>query len=182
MWISSLTPPSRPLLTRYQAPPSKSSLVQLGLDENNQIRVYHYWGHVPPVSDGGTFRDLQGNLRLRMEVLFYAEHNHAPETRQQMFLTHLWTFSKRLVFVRKTNVRIERVCKAVCFSSSMFTSAVLTFVRLCAICIFFHHIFKYTSFYKYSSASCFVLLIPHRHTESKERKTPRIWKKGTLIQ
>ncbi|XP_037533352.1 centrosomal protein of 164 kDa [Nematolebias whitei] len=33
---------SIPLLTRYQAPSSKSSLVQLGLDENNQIRVYHY--------------------------------------------------------------------------------------------------------------------------------------------
>ncbi|KAM7413541.1 hypothetical protein PAMA_020763 [Pampus argenteus] len=33
---------SIPLLTRYQAPSTKSSLVQLGLDDNNQIRVYHY--------------------------------------------------------------------------------------------------------------------------------------------
>ncbi|KAM4566439.1 uncharacterized protein cep164 isoform 1-T3 [Odontesthes bonariensis] len=33
---------SIPLFTRYQAPSSKSSLVQLGLDDNNQIRVYHY--------------------------------------------------------------------------------------------------------------------------------------------
>ncbi|XP_037630813.1 centrosomal protein of 164 kDa-like isoform X2 [Sebastes umbrosus] len=33
---------SIPLFTRYQAPPTKSSLVQLGLDDNNQIRVYHY--------------------------------------------------------------------------------------------------------------------------------------------
>ncbi|XP_051255491.1 centrosomal protein of 164 kDa isoform X1 [Dicentrarchus labrax] len=31
-----------PLFTRYQAPSTKSSLVQLGLDDNNQIRVYHY--------------------------------------------------------------------------------------------------------------------------------------------
>lgn len=33
---------SIPLFTRYQAPPTKSNLVQLGLDDNNQIRVYHY--------------------------------------------------------------------------------------------------------------------------------------------
>ncbi|KAM6932983.1 uncharacterized protein cep164 [Xenentodon cancila] len=33
---------SIPLFTRYPAPASKSSLVQLGLDDNNQIRVYHY--------------------------------------------------------------------------------------------------------------------------------------------
>lgn len=33
---------SVPLFTRYRAPSSKSSLVQLGLDDNNQIRVYHY--------------------------------------------------------------------------------------------------------------------------------------------
>ncbi|XP_041796860.1 centrosomal protein of 164 kDa-like isoform X2 [Chelmon rostratus] len=33
---------SIPLFTRYQAPPTKSGLVQLGLDDNNQIRVYHY--------------------------------------------------------------------------------------------------------------------------------------------
>ncbi|XP_069003642.1 centrosomal protein of 164 kDa-like isoform X2 [Embiotoca jacksoni] len=33
---------SIPLFTRYQAPSSKSNLVQLGLDDNNQIRVYHY--------------------------------------------------------------------------------------------------------------------------------------------
>ncbi|XP_075957093.1 uncharacterized protein cep164 isoform X2 [Anarhichas minor] len=33
---------SIPLFTRYRAPPTKSSLVQLGLDDNNQIRVYHY--------------------------------------------------------------------------------------------------------------------------------------------
>ncbi|KAM3616745.1 uncharacterized protein V6R79_022552 [Siganus canaliculatus] len=33
---------SVPLFTRYQAPSSKSGLVQLGLDDNNQIRVYHY--------------------------------------------------------------------------------------------------------------------------------------------
>ncbi|KAK2912763.1 centrosomal protein of 164 kDa-like isoform X2 [Channa argus] len=33
---------SIPLFTRYQAPSSKSGLVQLGLDDNNQIRVYHY--------------------------------------------------------------------------------------------------------------------------------------------
>lgn len=33
---------SVPLFTRYQAPSAKSGLVQLGLDDNNQIRVYHY--------------------------------------------------------------------------------------------------------------------------------------------
>lgn len=33
---------SIPLFTRYRAPSSKSGLVQLGLDDNNQIRVYHY--------------------------------------------------------------------------------------------------------------------------------------------
>ncbi|XP_026221627.1 centrosomal protein of 164 kDa isoform X2 [Anabas testudineus] len=33
---------SIPLFTRYQAPSSRSGLVQLGLDDNNQIRVYHY--------------------------------------------------------------------------------------------------------------------------------------------
>lgn len=34
--------PSIPLFTRYRAASSKSGLVQLGLDDNNQIRVYHY--------------------------------------------------------------------------------------------------------------------------------------------
>ncbi|KAM4742133.1 uncharacterized protein cep164 isoform 2-T4 [Anableps anableps] len=34
--------PSIPLFTRYRAASSKNGLVQLGLDENNQIRVYHY--------------------------------------------------------------------------------------------------------------------------------------------
>ncbi|XP_039987698.1 centrosomal protein of 164 kDa-like [Xiphias gladius] len=33
---------SIPLFTRYRATSSKSGLVQLGLDDNNQIRVYHY--------------------------------------------------------------------------------------------------------------------------------------------
>ncbi|XP_049433034.1 centrosomal protein of 164 kDa-like isoform X2 [Epinephelus fuscoguttatus] len=33
---------SIPLFTRYRAPTTKSGLVQLGLDDNNQIRVYHY--------------------------------------------------------------------------------------------------------------------------------------------
>ncbi|XP_042343329.1 centrosomal protein of 164 kDa-like [Plectropomus leopardus] len=33
---------SIPLFTRYRAPSAKSGLVQLGLDDNNQIRVYHY--------------------------------------------------------------------------------------------------------------------------------------------
>ncbi|XP_029922379.1 LOW QUALITY PROTEIN: centrosomal protein of 164 kDa [Myripristis murdjan] len=33
---------SIPLFTRYQAPSSMSRLVQLGLDDNNQIKVYHY--------------------------------------------------------------------------------------------------------------------------------------------
>ncbi|XP_040902771.1 centrosomal protein of 164 kDa-like isoform X2 [Toxotes jaculatrix] len=33
---------SVPLFTRYRAPSSTSGLVQLGLDDNNQIRVYHY--------------------------------------------------------------------------------------------------------------------------------------------
>ncbi|KAM9317885.1 uncharacterized protein cep164 isoform 2-T3 [Pholidichthys leucotaenia] len=33
---------SIPLFTRYPAQSSKSGLVQLGLDNNNQIRVYHY--------------------------------------------------------------------------------------------------------------------------------------------
>lgn len=33
---------SIPLFTRYQASSTKSGLVQLGLDDNNQIRVYHY--------------------------------------------------------------------------------------------------------------------------------------------
>ncbi|XP_074534837.1 uncharacterized protein cep164 [Halichoeres trimaculatus] len=34
--------PSIPLFTRYQAPSAKSGLLQLGLDDNNQIRVFHY--------------------------------------------------------------------------------------------------------------------------------------------
>ncbi|XP_015257650.1 PREDICTED: centrosomal protein of 164 kDa-like [Cyprinodon variegatus] len=34
--------PSIPLFTRYQPASSKSGLIQLGLDDNNQIRVYHY--------------------------------------------------------------------------------------------------------------------------------------------
>ncbi|XP_054650660.1 centrosomal protein of 164 kDa-like isoform X2 [Dunckerocampus dactyliophorus] len=33
---------SIPLLTRYQASSSQNNLVQLGLDDNDQIRVYHY--------------------------------------------------------------------------------------------------------------------------------------------
>ncbi|XP_034557696.1 centrosomal protein of 164 kDa-like isoform X2 [Notolabrus celidotus] len=33
---------SIPLFTRYQPPSTKSGLLQLGLDDNNQIRVYHY--------------------------------------------------------------------------------------------------------------------------------------------
>ncbi|XP_034404233.1 centrosomal protein of 164 kDa-like [Cyclopterus lumpus] len=33
---------SIPLFTRYRAPSTKSGLVQLGLDDDNQIRVYHY--------------------------------------------------------------------------------------------------------------------------------------------
>ncbi|XP_030007920.1 centrosomal protein of 164 kDa isoform X2 [Sphaeramia orbicularis] len=33
---------SIPLLTRYRPPATKSGLVQLGLDDNNQIRVFHY--------------------------------------------------------------------------------------------------------------------------------------------
>uniref|UniRef100_A0A1A8A3R2 Centrosomal protein 164kDa n=1 Tax=Nothobranchius furzeri TaxID=105023 RepID=A0A1A8A3R2_NOTFU len=33
---------SVPLFIRYRPLPSQSSLVQLGLDDNNQIRVYHY--------------------------------------------------------------------------------------------------------------------------------------------
>ncbi|XP_062274733.1 centrosomal protein of 164 kDa-like isoform X1 [Scomber scombrus] len=33
---------SIPLFTRYRPPSTKSGLVQLGLDDNNQIRVYHY--------------------------------------------------------------------------------------------------------------------------------------------
>ncbi|CAJ1066140.1 centrosomal protein of 164 kDa-like isoform X1 [Xyrichtys novacula] len=33
---------SIPLFTRYQPPSAKSGLLQLGLDDNNQIRVYHY--------------------------------------------------------------------------------------------------------------------------------------------
>ncbi|XP_078102797.1 uncharacterized protein cep164 isoform X2 [Sander vitreus] len=33
---------SIPLFTRYPAPSTKSGLLQLGLDDNNQIRVYHY--------------------------------------------------------------------------------------------------------------------------------------------
>ncbi|XP_069039215.1 centrosomal protein of 164 kDa isoform X4 [Lepisosteus oculatus] len=34
--------PKVPLFPRSQNPPSRSGLVQLGLDENNQIKVYHY--------------------------------------------------------------------------------------------------------------------------------------------
>ncbi|XP_036006182.1 centrosomal protein of 164 kDa-like isoform X5 [Fundulus heteroclitus] len=34
--------PSIPLFTRYRAASSKNGLVQLGLDDNNQIRVYHH--------------------------------------------------------------------------------------------------------------------------------------------
>lgn len=41
--LQSLTLLSRPLFTRYQVPPPESGLVQLGLGDNNQIRVYHYW-------------------------------------------------------------------------------------------------------------------------------------------
>ncbi|XP_032363158.1 centrosomal protein of 164 kDa [Etheostoma spectabile] len=33
---------SIPLFTRYPVPSTKSGLLQLGLDDNNQIRVYHY--------------------------------------------------------------------------------------------------------------------------------------------
>ncbi|KAI1893274.1 hypothetical protein AGOR_G00122020 [Albula goreensis] len=33
---------SIPLLTRYRTPPSLSGLLQLSLDENNQIKVFHY--------------------------------------------------------------------------------------------------------------------------------------------
>ncbi|XP_046891733.1 centrosomal protein of 164 kDa-like isoform X1 [Hypomesus transpacificus] len=34
--------PTVPLLTRYRTPATMSGLVQLGLDDNNQIKVYHY--------------------------------------------------------------------------------------------------------------------------------------------
>ncbi|XP_045068930.1 centrosomal protein of 164 kDa isoform X5 [Coregonus clupeaformis] len=34
--------PSVPLFTRYRTPPTMSGLVQLSLDDNNQIKVYHY--------------------------------------------------------------------------------------------------------------------------------------------
>ncbi|XP_076876887.1 centrosomal protein of 164 kDa-like [Brachyhypopomus gauderio] len=34
--------PNVPLFTRYPAAPPTNGLVQLGLDENNQIKVYHY--------------------------------------------------------------------------------------------------------------------------------------------
>ncbi|XP_066522859.1 centrosomal protein of 164 kDa-like isoform X2 [Hoplias malabaricus] len=34
--------PNMPLFSRYRTPTSTSGLVQLGLDENNQIKVYHY--------------------------------------------------------------------------------------------------------------------------------------------
>ncbi|XP_063060946.1 centrosomal protein of 164 kDa-like [Engraulis encrasicolus] len=34
--------PALPLFTRYRPPSSLSGLVQLGLDESNQIKVYHY--------------------------------------------------------------------------------------------------------------------------------------------
>ncbi|XP_049322747.1 centrosomal protein of 164 kDa isoform X2 [Astyanax mexicanus] len=34
--------PSMPLFSRYRTPSSTSGLVQLSLDENNQIKVYHY--------------------------------------------------------------------------------------------------------------------------------------------
>ncbi|XP_029628518.1 centrosomal protein of 164 kDa isoform X2 [Salmo trutta] len=34
--------PSVPLFTRYRTPPTTSGLVQLSLDDNNQIKVYHY--------------------------------------------------------------------------------------------------------------------------------------------
>uniref|UniRef100_A0A3Q3F9I5 Centrosomal protein of 164 kDa n=1 Tax=Labrus bergylta TaxID=56723 RepID=A0A3Q3F9I5_9LABR len=40
--VLSLTQPFRPLFTRFQPPSTKSGLLQLGLDDNNQIRVYHY--------------------------------------------------------------------------------------------------------------------------------------------
>ncbi|XP_064157896.1 centrosomal protein of 164 kDa-like isoform X4 [Anguilla rostrata] len=42
-WLESRRKESSvPLLTRYRNPPSLSGLVQLSLDENNQIKVYHY--------------------------------------------------------------------------------------------------------------------------------------------
>ncbi|XP_036418790.1 centrosomal protein of 164 kDa-like [Colossoma macropomum] len=34
--------PNMPLFSRYRTPPSTSGLVQLSLDENNQIKVFHY--------------------------------------------------------------------------------------------------------------------------------------------
>ncbi|XP_035390005.1 centrosomal protein of 164 kDa-like isoform X3 [Electrophorus electricus] len=34
--------PNMPLFTRYRTPPSMNGLVQLSLDDNNQIKVYHY--------------------------------------------------------------------------------------------------------------------------------------------
>lgn len=46
--LQSLTLFSRPLFTRYQVPPPESGLVQLGLGDNNQIRVYHYWSRLAP--------------------------------------------------------------------------------------------------------------------------------------
>ncbi|XP_035241741.1 centrosomal protein of 164 kDa-like isoform X4 [Anguilla anguilla] len=42
-WLESRRKESSvPLLSRYRNPPSLSGLVQLSLDENNQIKVYHY--------------------------------------------------------------------------------------------------------------------------------------------
>ncbi|KAJ8369042.1 hypothetical protein SKAU_G00090700 [Synaphobranchus kaupii] len=42
-WLESRRKESSvPLLTRYRNPPSMRGLVQLSLDENNQIKVYHY--------------------------------------------------------------------------------------------------------------------------------------------
>ncbi|XP_061074400.1 centrosomal protein of 164 kDa-like isoform X2 [Conger conger] len=42
-WLESRRKESSiPLLTRYRNPPSLNGLVQLSLDENNQIKVYHY--------------------------------------------------------------------------------------------------------------------------------------------
>lgn len=42
--VFSSTKLDRPLFTRYRPPSSLGGLVQLGLDESNQIKVYHYWG------------------------------------------------------------------------------------------------------------------------------------------
>lgn len=62
--ILSLILPPRPLFTRFPTPLTESSKVQLGLDDNNEIRVYYYWTHGADSSPDVTATEDFGTLFL----------------------------------------------------------------------------------------------------------------------